>query len=114
MQAIIHLSIDSKSWWISSTAIACDTHFNSRPTQYSGYDTRLVIKWVRIPRKAWMYLWEKEIGLSPEMDSRLAKGKAAYLFCSLLGSSFVIKSVFFCDCVLCFCSSISRLSYVSQ
>ncbi|GFU80763.1 hypothetical protein TNCV_514901 [Trichonephila clavipes] len=33
----------------------------------------------------------KEVGLSPEMDSRL-EWKAAHLFCSVLGSSFVIKS----------------------
>ncbi|GFX49232.1 hypothetical protein TNCV_293971 [Trichonephila clavipes] len=55
----------------------------------------------------------KEVGLLPEIDSHL-KWKAARLFCSILGSLFVIKSTLFCDCTVCFCSSISRLSYVSQ
>ncbi|GFU00843.1 hypothetical protein TNCV_4819761 [Trichonephila clavipes] len=87
----------------------------SSPSQYGGYDPRLVTEWVRvrIPSKTWLYSSGKEIGLSPEMDSRLER-KAAYLSCYSPGSSFVIKSVFFCGCVICFCPSISRLSYVPQ
>ncbi|GFX76697.1 hypothetical protein TNCV_664051 [Trichonephila clavipes] len=61
-------------------------------SQYDGNDTQFVIEWarVRIPNKAWVYLREK-VGLSSEMDSRL-EWKAALLFCSVLGSSCVIKS----------------------
>ncbi|GFT27642.1 hypothetical protein TNCV_3570191 [Trichonephila clavipes] len=51
------------------------------PKQYGGYDTRLVLDWARVqvPNKAWMYLQKFCLGLSPEMDSRLA-WKAAHLF----------------------------------
>ncbi|GFV35229.1 hypothetical protein TNCV_620251 [Trichonephila clavipes] len=47
------------------------------------------------------------------MDSRL-EWKAEHPFCSMLESSFVIKSLYSSVCVVCFCSSISRLSDVSQ
>ncbi|GFX76702.1 hypothetical protein TNCV_664091 [Trichonephila clavipes] len=82
------------------------------PNQYGGYDIRLVIEWtwVRIMNKALVYLRDsgKEVGLSSEKDSRL-EWKAAHIFCSMLGSSFVIKSIFFCDSIICFCSSVFRM-----
>ncbi|GFV09433.1 hypothetical protein TNCV_3158311 [Trichonephila clavipes] len=48
------------------------------PSEYGGYDPRLVTEWVRIPSKTWSYLFGK-VGLSPVMDPCLER-KAARSF----------------------------------
>ncbi|PRD36183.1 UNVERIFIED_CONTAM: CdGAPr [Trichonephila clavipes] len=103
---------------INKTLLTYTTTKRMSPTQYGGYDPLLVNR--------------VGSGLNPEKDLvvsssgkksvfrlkwiSVSKGKAAHIF--LLYAGIIVcnkkKSVFFCGCVICFCSSISRLSYISQ
>ncbi|GFW74800.1 uncharacterized protein TNCV_5137791 [Trichonephila clavipes] len=66
------------------------------PNQYGGYDPQFVTEWVRlrIPIKTWLYLLrERSLSCSSNgFPSR--KEKQRISSCYMLGSSFVIKSVF--------------------
>ncbi|GFV29987.1 hypothetical protein TNCV_3100641 [Trichonephila clavipes] len=57
-------------------------------SQNGGYGTQFVIKWAQV-RIRHGCIFEKEVGLPPEMDSHL-EWKAARPFCSMLGSLFVL------------------------
>ncbi|GFU76436.1 hypothetical protein TNCV_4172721 [Trichonephila clavipes] len=60
--------------------ITVSTKTYMSPSQYGDYDPRLVTEWVRIPSKTWLNLLrEKEVGLSPEMDSRIERKSSAPL-----------------------------------
>ncbi|GFS50017.1 hypothetical protein TNCV_1836591 [Trichonephila clavipes] len=63
------LILDSALWYWARTRDMPETI--RYLDHYGGYDPRLETEWARVqvPNKAWMYLREKEVGLSPEMES---------------------------------------------
>ncbi|GFX75510.1 hypothetical protein TNCV_4714171 [Trichonephila clavipes] len=61
------------------------------PSQYSGYDSRLVTEWVRIRVKHDCFSFGKEVGLLPVMNSHPSRKAAHPFLLYMLGSSSVVN-----------------------